>query len=497
MSIIGSLNMSVAQSSTAHAAVSLSPRLPKRKAYLIFGIVSLALLMSSIDGTVVSVSLPTMVEELQTNLAWVAWTLTGYLLSQTIIMPVAGKLSDEFGRKRVFLAAVSLFTLSSLAAGLAPNIYLLIIFRVLQGAGGGAFMPTATGIISDTFGERRASAIGLFGSIFPIGGILGPNIGGLIIDHFSWRWIFFINVPLGIALVIVGWINLDRTKPTAGRSLDVQGAGLFGAMMLATLYALTTWADNPRRVGPVTWVFFAIGALLLALLVRHVRRVPSPIIEPDLLRRRAFIGVNIYNFVFGAVAFGFFSFMPYYASIAYGMTAGENGIILTPRSLAMIATSTLSSLFIIRFRYRLPMVIGLAIVAAGLFFLSRGYHDVSLFGFPVSNVVLLALMVMIGGFGIGIANPASNNAALDLIPEKVAAVAGLRGMFRSTGGVMGTAGFILALSQFEDKAVGIQTIFLVCGFMLLFLIPVIFLIPDSAHNRYVASHEHPVIGPPT
>jgi len=145
---------------------------PKKQTYFVFAIVALALLMSGIDFTIVAVSLPTFLTDFRANLALVGWTITGYQFSQSIIMPIAGKLSDEWGRKRLFLVAVIVFTVSSMAAGLAPNIFWLIVFRVIQGMGGGAFLPSATGIVSDAFGERRAPAIGLFGSIFAIGGIL-------------------------------------------------------------------------------------------------------------------------------------------------------------------------------------------------------------------------------------------------------------------------------------------------------------------------------------
>ena len=161
-------------------------------------------------------------------------------------------------------------------------------------------------------------------------------------------------------------------------------------------------------------------------------------IDTKLLRWHPFLAVNIYNFIFVAVVFGLVSFIPYYATVAYGMTAGQDGLILAPRSVAMIVVSAITSLFIIRFRYRLPMIISLIIISLSLFLLSRGYHNAAILGLGLDNLVLLALLVMLAGIGMGIANPAANNAALDLIPEKVAAVAGMRGMFRAIGGVLGS-----------------------------------------------------------
>ena len=457
-----------------------------KQAYLIFAVVGLALLMSSIDSTIVAVGLPSLLTDLKTNLALVGWTITGYQFAQSIIMPIAGKLSDEWGRKRLFLAAVILFTLSSVAAGLAPNIYFLIVFRILQGIGGGTFLPSATGIVADAFGSRRAQAIGMFGSIFPIGGIIGPNIGGFILDNFSWRWIFFVNVPVGVLLLISGAMILPGgagTGDASRRKLDMPGVGLFVGAIFAILYGITRWANNPGGNEIVTWMLFALGVILFVLFMRHEDRTDQPMIDTKLLRWRPFLAVNIYNFVFGAVVFGLVSYIPYYATIGYGMTPGQDGLLLTPRSVAMIVMSAITSLFIIRFRYRLPMIVGLVLISLSLFLLSRGFHDVSIFGMGLHNLVLLACIVAIVGIGMGIVNPAANNAALDLIPEKVAAVTGMRGMSRAVGGVLGTAAVSLILSYFPDKAQGMQYIYLGFGFMLLLLIPIVFLIPDTARER--------------
>lgn len=457
--------------------------LPNRTAYFSFAIVAVALLMASVDTTIVAVSLRTILADMRTNLAWVGWTITGYTFSQSIIMPLAGKLSDDWGRKRLFLAAVVIFTFSSLAAGLSPNIYWLVFFRIIQGIGAGIFFPSATGIVSDAFGKRRAPAIGLFASIFPIGGILGPNIGGFIIDHYSWHWIFFVNIPVGVVLLLFGWIILPKsTTISAKHSFDVAGAALFSSAILILLYATTTWAEHSGAFGAITGFLFATGGILLYLFIRHEGKVQQPMIELKLLRWRPLLAINIYNFFFGAVVFGVFSFIPYYAAIAYGMTAGETGLLLTPRALSMIVVSALTSLFIVRLNYRLPMLVGLITMSLSLLLLSQGYHDLSIFGIGLHNLVILTLLVSLQGIGVGIANPASNNAGIDLIPGKTATIMGLRGMFRSMGGVFGTAGFVFALSCYSDKVLGLQHIFRYMAILLMLLIPIVFIIPNTARK---------------
>jgi EmrB/QacA subfamily drug resistance transporter len=448
--------------------------------YVVFAVTALALLMGSVDGTIVNVGLRTMEAELNTNIALLGWTLTGYTLTQTIIMPLAGKLSDEWGRKRLFLGAVAVFTISSAAAGLAPNVYFLIVFRVLQAIGGGAFLPSATGIVSDAFGERRGTAIGLFTSIFPLGGIIGPNLGGFLLDHTTWRWIFYVNVPIGVLLLVMGLFVLPASRPAASqRKVDVMGASYFAAAMFGVLYGMTNLATNSNAShDPVMWISFGTGLLMLVLFLSHEMRTPAPMIELELLKWRPFAAANAYNFLYGVAAFGLFSFIPYYASYAYNMTPGESGLILTPRSIAMASMSTVSSFLLFRAGYRKPMILGVLVVAASLVLMSRGFHDVVLFGWHMPNLLMLALIVTLSGLGVGIGGPASNNASLDLVPEKVAAVAGLRGMFRSTGGTLGTAAITLYLSHQPDPGIALQHIFLALAVVLCGVIPFVFLIPE-------------------
>jgi len=203
-----------------------------------------------------------------------------------------------------------------------------------------------------------------------------------------------------------------------------------------------------------------------------------------LLRYRPFLAANAYNFLFGAAVFGFTSFLPTFAELHYGMSATQAGLLLTPRALIMIGTSTFASLFLIRFGYRLPMVAGVVLVALSLFLTSLGAENVTIMGVSISNFVYLASVVAILGLGFGLSAPASSNAALDLMPGRVAAVTGIRGMFRQTGGVLGTAMTVFVASLFANEATGLQVVFFALTFVMLAIIPVVFLIPDTARERY-------------
>ena len=458
---------------------SVSPR-----SIAIFAVVSLALLMASIDSTIVAVGLPEMMRGLNTNLIWISWVITGYSLTQTVMMPMAGKLSDDFGRKRLFLGCVVLFTTSSLLCAMAPNVELLIAFRVLQAIGGGAFLPSAAGIVSDVFSaEHRGTAIGLFTSVFPLGGIVGPNVGGWMIDNFGWRSIFSVNVPIGIVLFGTGIFLLPAGgRIAARRSIDLIGAGAFATGVVALMYGMSVWGEHVSFEWQVG-LWFMIGLVALLAFIRHEARTEDPMIDLRLLKERAFVAANMYNFLYGGLVFGFFSFIPLYATVEYGMSASQAGLILTPRAIAMISLSAISSFLLIRFGYRIPMILGIVLISLGLFVTGQGFHNPTIFGVEISNLVFLSLTIAITGLGVGIGGPAANNAALDLMPEAVARITGLRGMFRSSGGVLGTAAIVLALAHFDDQAHGLEVIFTALSFLILLIIPVVFMIPDTARNR--------------
>src|SRR3954452_9830107 len=201
---------------------------PERR-WTFFVLACLSLLMFSIDFTIVAVALQRIVDDLHTTLVLVGWTVTAFALAQTVILPLIGKLGEKYGQMRVFVACVVLFIVGSLLCGLAPNIYVLIACRVLQALGGGGFMPSATAIVAREFPESRSKMIGLFASIIPLGGIIGPNLGGYIIEHFGWREGFLVNVPIGIIVVpILLWqmrASGQHRAPVRGanRSLDLAG----------------------------------------------------------------------------------------------------------------------------------------------------------------------------------------------------------------------------------------------------------------------------------
>lgn len=448
--------------------------------HLIFACAGLSLLMYAIDGTAVAVAFPRFMKEFDTNVLWAAWTLSIYLVAVTSIMPLMGNLSDTFGRKKLFLNSLVLFTVSSLACGLAPNIYSLVAFRFFQGIGGASFLPTAAGIVSDQFPEHRERAIGLFTSIFQIGGIVGPNLGGWIVGRYSWRYIFYINLPIGIALVVMIMMLLEESEVRPKAHIDFVGASFFFGAILFLMLGLNFLAEN-LSVSAIlmTFLFFAISFSSFYLFFRQEKKHSNPILDMALLRLRPFLASNLCNLITGAGVLGTFSFIPLYATSVHGLSTLASGMILTPRSLAIIPASVVTSLFLRRWGYRRPMVSGLIIMSLSTILLGEGPGLLRIMGIRFGIVESIALIVMVSGVGIGIFFPASNNACIELMPEKVATITGLRGMFGSVGGALGISFITIILHLSSTRASGFRATFLFLGLGLLLALPLIFLMPSG------------------
>jgi MFS family permease len=384
----------------------------------------------------------------------------------------------------VFLFCVITFTASSILCGLAPNVGFLIAFRAIQAVGGGGIVPSVIGLISDEYRAHRAQAIGLISSIMPIGSIIGPNLGGFLLEHWTWRAMFFINIPIGVVLVL-GFVYLmpGSVKDAVRSKLRLDAVGLlqFVGAIVSLMYALTLIADTPAVAGnPLVWVLFAASAGLATAFVWHVRRTPDAIMDYRLLARSPFLAANAYNFLFGAVTMGFYSFIPYYAVVKFGLTPFASAAVLTPRALLVVFTSTLASLYVKRLGYRMPMLIGMLLVGLTFVLLSQASSALKIGPWSVDGFWLLAAIISIGGIGMGVANPASTNAGIDHAPEKAASITGIRGTFRLAGGTISISCVVLVLSFFPDQARGLDLVFMVFAGILLVTVPLVLMIPESA-----------------
>jgi EmrB/QacA subfamily drug resistance transporter len=469
--------------------------------YLIFATAGLGLLMYSIDTTAVSVAFPSFMREFRANVLWAGWTISIYYIAVTVAMPLMGRVSDSFGRKRVFLLSLALFTGSSLACGLAPDIYSLIFFRFLQGVGGAAFLPTASGIVSDNFPENRERAIGLFSSIFPIGGIIGPNIGGWIVGSFSWRYIFYINLPIGAILMLLVLLLLKGSRPAFRQHLDLPGAAYLSGAIVCLMFGLNLVSESlSAKAFPFAAVFLSTAVLMVFLFYRREQAAADPFLDLTLLRSRPFLAANLLNMIIGAGVFGILAFVPLYATSVYGLSTLLSGMILTPRSFGAIPASATTSFFLKRWGYRGPIVVGLGLVGVSTLLLGEGVYLAGVVSSRFGVAETLSFLILLSGIGMGILFPAVNNACIELMPQKVATIVGLRGMFRTVGGALGISLVTLVLHLSTDAASGFRVTFIIFGCALLVSIPLALLVPpgrktvrDSGQEDTETNRPRPII----
>jgi len=448
--------------------------------YFIFATAALGILMYSTDATAVAVAFPSFIKELGSNILWSGWTISIYYIGVTMTTPIAGNLSDTLGRKKVFLISLALFTLSSLACGLAPNIYVLVACRLLQGMGGASFLPTASGIVSDHSPESRATAIGLFSSIFNIGNIIGPNLGGWIVSRFSWRYIFYINLPIGLLLTGMILLLLKDSKVSSQSRVDLGGALLLAGTLLFIMFGLNVIGDSLSVPAALLAALFVTSGLCLAILfLRHEKGTSQPIIDLSLLRSRPFLASNLLNTVMGAGFFGLYAFMPLYVTSVHKLSTLMSGVIMTPRSIGLIPASVVTSFLLRRWGYRRPIAWGLSTAGCAVVLLTPGFPFWGMCAANLGTIGLLSVLILASGVGAGIANPGANNACIELMPEKVATIMGLRGMFRTIGGAAGIfiITFILHLSS--SPVTGFKITFISFGLALLFAIPLVLMVPDG------------------
>ncbi len=401
---------------------------------LVFTIVALALLMMSIDSTIVATALHSLRSELQTSIDWAGWTITAYSLGFVVILPVSGKLSEHYGSRRVFLGSVIAFTIASLCCGLASNIYVLIALRALQAAGGAGFTPSATKIIVDHFGDARDRAVSLFGSIFAIGTMIGPIFGGLFVTYWTWRGIFLVNVPIGVAVIALALCYVPRDRPRTKEnhpSMDAMGMALLGGGLLSGMLAIRYLAEkNVHAWSPWFVIPLVIAIVALWMFFRHINRAAHPFIAPRLISGKGFGVVNLVNGIYGGVTSGVIALVPLYATNRYGINALDSGTLLVAQGAAAIILSIAAAFALRRTGYRMPLYVGGAVIAIGMLLLSFS----PLAGIP--PFAWLSGAAFLIGVGRGANNPASRNAGLQLAPESSSTLAALRTMCMQIGTII-------------------------------------------------------------
>jgi EmrB/QacA subfamily drug resistance transporter len=408
---------------------------PAQRVRLVFGALLLVVLLASLDQTIVSTALPTIVGDLG-GIEHLSWVVTAYLLATTVATPIYGKLGDLYGRKVVLQSAIVLFLIGSALCGLAQTMGQLIAFRALQGLGGGGLIVTAIAVVGDLIPPRdRGRYQGFFGGVFGVSTVVGPLLGGFFVDHLSWRWIFYVNIPVGLAaLGVIGVAFTARTEHREHR-IDYVGAALLtgglSAIVLFTSLGGTTYGWGSRPI--LTLIVLAAVFVSAFLLVE--RRATEPILPLQLFRNRVFAVASAIGLIVGFALFGSVTFLPLYLQVVKGESPTASGLQLTPLMAGVLVTSIASGQLISRFgRYRPFPIVGTAVMTVGLLLLSRLNVDTPLWRTSASMLVL--------GLGLGMVMQVLVLAVQNAVDYRDLGVATSGStLFRSMGGAIGVSLF--------------------------------------------------------
>ena len=402
---------------------------------LIFGALLLVLLLASLDQTIVSTALPTIVGDLG-GVSDLSWVVTAYLLSSTVVGPVYGKLGDQYGRKIVLQVAIVIFLVGSALCGISQNMTELIVFRGIQGLGGGGLFVITIAVVGDIFPPRqRGRYQGYFGGVFGVSTVLGPLLGGFFVDNLSWRWIFYVNLPIGlIALAVIATAfqpRIDHVKHT----IDYLGASLLAGGLAAIVLYTSLGGTTYSWTSPWMLALIVGGVLLLLAFVFAESRAAEPVLPLELFRNRVFSVSSAMGFIVGLALFGAITYLPLYLQDVKGHSPTTSGLLILPLMVGLLTASIGSGQLITRFgRYKPFPVAGTAIMVVGLLLLSRLQVD-------TSTVVTGAYMLVLG-FGLGNVIQVLVLAAQNAVDYKYLGVASSGStLFRQIGGSIGVSVF--------------------------------------------------------
>jgi EmrB/QacA subfamily drug resistance transporter len=411
----------------------LPAALGHRQILIAFSGLVLAMLLAALDSTIVSTALPTIVGELG-GLEHLAWVVTVYLLAQTVVTPVYGKLGDLYGRKIILQSAVVLFLIGSALCGLSQNMMQLIVFRAIQGLGGGGLTVTTQAVVGDIVPPReRGRYQGIFGAVFGLSSIAGPLLGGYFTTHLSWRWIFYINLPFGIAALLVLAATLPSSGRRAVRTIDYAGAALLAIVLSAITLLSDIGGTSYPWSSPLVLGLILVSVLTLVMFVLVERKAAEPVLPLRLFRQRTFVVTSAVGWIVGFALFGSVTYFPLYLQVVKGVSPTASGLEMIPMMVGMLITSIASGQLISRTgRYKIFPIVGTAVMAIGLFLLSRLT--------PNSSNMLASSLMLVLGVGLGMVMQVLVIAVQNAVDYADLGVATSGAtLFRLIGGSLGTA----------------------------------------------------------
>lgn len=410
--------------------------LTRRRIWMIFGALLASMLLSSLDQTIVSTAMPTIVGELG-GVEHQVWITTAYLLATTIVMPIYGKFGDVLGRRNLFLIAIVLFTAASAACAFAPDFWSFVVFRAFQGLGGGGLMILSQAIIADIVpANERGKYMGPLGAVFGLSAVAGPLLGGFFVDHLTWQWAFYINIPVGIAAFVIALVALKLPSKKATKKIDILGVILLS--IATTCLILFTDFGGSKEHGwgdALTWAWGAGLLIAVALFVFVEARAEDPIIPLSFFRNPIFLNATAIGFALGMAMFAAIGFVPTFLQMASGTSAATSGLLMIPMMVGVMGTSIGSGLAISKTgRYKMYPIVGTVIMAAAMVLMTTLTGD--------TEIWLICVFLFIFGAGMGLIMQVVVLVVQNAVPaDQLGAATSTNNYFREVGASLGTAVF--------------------------------------------------------
>jgi EmrB/QacA subfamily drug resistance transporter len=407
----------------------------------IAGVVILGMIMSILDTTIVNVALRTLGHDLHSSLAQIQWVVTGYLLSLAAVIPITGWAARRYGAKRVYMTSLVLFTAGSALCAVAGSATSLVLFRVIQGVGGGMIMPVGQLIMAQVAGPKRMGRVmGIVAMPAMLGPILGPVVGGTILQNLHWSWIFLVNVPIGVVAFIAGWRTLPHTESGEAGRLDVVGLGLVSTGTTAIVYGLSQLGTHSSLTAPIVVVPIVAGIALVGVFCWHALRIEHPLLDVRLYANRVFAAASATTFGLGAALFGAMILVPLYYQELRHESLIATGLLVAPQGLGMLGAMPLAGRLTDRFG-------GGRVSLAGVSILCLGTIPLAFVG-ANSSILFISAVLLVRGVGIGFSfMPAMTAAFASLKPQQLSDATPQMNVLQRVGGAMGTAVLAVVLQR--------------------------------------------------